>query len=1108
MSSIASPEQLRSTLNQLLQPNSQVIKHAEAQLRAFTKHPDSVPGLLQQIVEAEEPAIRQLAAVLLRRRIAVHWSHLSGEQRTHVRKNLEQRLMEEETWLVCKAVAGVVAAVAKVAVPDGEWPHLLDLLLRLSRSHVESHRRAALTLFTSFLEHLGHHFVDEAATLGKVFHQGLQDTAPTVCGTALHALASFVPWLEFERSDHMDIFRELLDPLTQFLRRAAGDADASDLAVKGLEVVDEYLSMPEDQVGDTAVELLRFVLDLLASPEHAPAVRQAALFSVQLVVQEHPRLLVRHDMVKPLVHLAAELFREGDLDTMGGVMRSSGTDGDEDGDGGDDTSTYSPVYMGNVLLDDVALVLPSQYVYPYVTALAQNYVQDADPSRRRAACLAIGVSAEGCAERMSGDVAAVVELLVGGLRDGSPDVREAACIGLLQGAQHLQPGMAEYHGQVMPALFTTLEDQHRRVVERACATLDAYCESLGDDINAYLEHLMQKMLGLLHSAPLPLQEVIISTVSSAAAAASRSILPYMEQLLGLCQQILSSSAEETLSLRARTIEGVGLIAVAAGQDAFTPYLETFMEAALRPFVTAAADQQPSDQGSSSMVLGDIPPELGEYTFGFFANIAQTVGTAFEPYLGTVVPLLQRAAEGEDIVDVSGAMDGAMGLEEATAGEGTTEDGDDENGDEEQDFDAELQMLTGGEGDTLRIRTAALQEKSSAFYALGVLAGETGKAFLPYVEETMRILTTHFRHFHEEIRQNIMMSLRAVLSGLLAASYNPSELHHMVSVATQCFTKILLNDADKAAVARAAEGITFVGKRFGRQGVAQYENDIMLGLSAVLKQEANCQQYQEEEEEAGDHDYIAMDSVSECFDNMAVVMGPDFEPYFRALLPALFRYTHPQRSESDHLMAMGTFGEVCRALGSRCSEYIEVLWPVVTRALKNSHHQMLLRNTVYTVGSLFAHGGSAMQSRIPEALELLYPRFNTEHNEPETIDNAASAVCHMLMHYKDAMPVSKVLPVLLSVLPIRADFLEAPTAYECISWLLHQTWVESQHKMDALRILAAALNQEQVSSELKYNIASQVAQFRESDPSTFNQALESMSPNAQQSMMQAVGISSH
>jgi hypothetical protein len=86
-------DQLDVLLGQFLVPDNASRKHAEEQIRRLSKDPLLVPALLHHVRSSPYPEVRQLAAVLLRKKITGHWMQLSVE----VRNNVKSTLLESIT---------------------------------------------------------------------------------------------------------------------------------------------------------------------------------------------------------------------------------------------------------------------------------------------------------------------------------------------------------------------------------------------------------------------------------------------------------------------------------------------------------------------------------------------------------------------------------------------------------------------------------------------------------------------------------------------------------------------------------------------------------------------------------------------------------------------------------------------------------------------------------------------------------------------------------------------------------------------------------------------------------------------------------------------------
>ena len=110
---------------------------------------------------------------------------LDGAQQDGIKQGLLHMLAHEPEHLVRRSIAEVVSSIAKLALPAGQWPELLDCMLQLSQSQHAEHREAAIVVFTSLTDTLGEQMRPHFAQLQHIFVQGLQDSAPAVRLAAL-----------------------------------------------------------------------------------------------------------------------------------------------------------------------------------------------------------------------------------------------------------------------------------------------------------------------------------------------------------------------------------------------------------------------------------------------------------------------------------------------------------------------------------------------------------------------------------------------------------------------------------------------------------------------------------------------------------------------------------------------------------------------------------------------------------------------------------------------------------------------------------------------------------------------------------------------------------
>ena len=92
---VVAMDQLEVLLTQFLVPDNASRKQAEEQIRRLSKDPQLVPALLHHVRSSHYPEVRQLAAVLLRKKITGHWMQLSVEVRNSVKSTLLESITLE-----------------------------------------------------------------------------------------------------------------------------------------------------------------------------------------------------------------------------------------------------------------------------------------------------------------------------------------------------------------------------------------------------------------------------------------------------------------------------------------------------------------------------------------------------------------------------------------------------------------------------------------------------------------------------------------------------------------------------------------------------------------------------------------------------------------------------------------------------------------------------------------------------------------------------------------------------------------------------------------------------------------------------------------------------
>lgn len=138
--------------------------------------------------------------------------------------------------------------------------------------------------------------------------------------------------------------------------------------------------------------------------------------------------------------------------------------------------------------------------------------------------MALGVAVEGCSEFMTPLMPQVSLLIESGLQYQDAGVRRATCTAIGCLCEWVEDECVSNHATLVPAIMALVADPETQ--RQACTALDALLEILQDVIENYLALLMERLSGLLDTAPIKVKAVVTGTIGSAAQASRANFLPY------------------------------------------------------------------------------------------------------------------------------------------------------------------------------------------------------------------------------------------------------------------------------------------------------------------------------------------------------------------------------------------------------------------------------------------------------------------------------------------------------------------------------------------------------------------------------------------------------
>lgn len=185
----------------------------------------------------------------------------------------------------------------------------------------------------------------------------------------------------------------------------------------------------------------------------------------------------------------------------------------------EDENESSNETAGEQAMDRLAIYLGGNIVLPIAFSLIPTMLAAPEWNKRHAALRCISAIGEGCHKIMEAELGKVVQVILPHMRDAHPRVRHAACNAIGQMCTDFSPKMQnQFHAEILSHLIPIMDDiQTIRVANYASAALVNFSENASKDLIApYIETIIEKLLVLLNTGKLFVQEQAITTLATVA----------------------------------------------------------------------------------------------------------------------------------------------------------------------------------------------------------------------------------------------------------------------------------------------------------------------------------------------------------------------------------------------------------------------------------------------------------------------------------------------------------------------------------------------------------------------------------------------------------------
>ena len=581
-------------------------------------------------------AVRQVAAIVLRKRIGGHWSKFDTALKTALKTEILTVLSSEPQRIVRNGAVGVAATMCKLecgeegaaATGGNAWPELFQFIAKAAGDANGDARELAFLLLGEMTETIGLHLKPQFPSMATLFANALNDSETKVQNASVKALGQLLSYLADEQE--VDIFAALIPPVIGVADACRKRSD-EDTVSNTLDVLYDLSYSPSPAVAVHLNAIVLFCLACIQDSNLEMGVRDSAALVIATQAESKPKTFGKDDaLLSQVLEALFNLIENSEESAAGALFESNpawkedmAEEGGEDFDP-EDLDSPSETSMAQGTLDMLACEIPKKFVFQPIVSRCISRLTSPHAHHRKAGIACLGVAAEGCSEPLREHLPDVMPHVFAAAGDADAQVRECACFALGQISEHCQPEILAYSSQILPIVFALLDDTSVAVQATSCYVLEMFCERLEPEgVRPLLDALVKKLASMLESTTKrSVQEMAVAALAATAVAAEEEFAPYIAGVSSLMAKLMSLNEEKLYSLRGRALECMGHMAIAVGKENFRPYFQETMRCACEGLTFDSTD-------------------LHEFAYAVFANLSKVMGEEFAPVLGELVPHLVK-----------------------------------------------------------------------------------------------------------------------------------------------------------------------------------------------------------------------------------------------------------------------------------------------------------------------------------------------------------------------------------------------------------------------------------------------------------------------------------
>ncbi|WAR27376.1 IPO5-like protein [Mya arenaria] len=587
--------------------------------------------------------------------------------------------------------------------------------------------------------------------------------------------------------------------------------------------------------------------------------------------------------------------------------------------------------------------------------------------------------------------------------------RHAALMAISACGEGCQQQMEQILGSILDGILPFLRDPHPRVRYAACNAIGQLSTDFGPNFQKKFHNkVVIEVLSVMDDDNNPRVQThgAAALVNFSEDCPKSILILYIDAIMEKLEKLMEkgtkmvleqmvttlASVADTAEEKGKTIECISLIGLAVGRDKFMNDCSDVMQLLLKT-QTDMTD------------IADDDPQIS-YMIAAWARMCKILGKDFEQYLPLVMGPVMKAASLKPEVALLDSEDVS-----------------------EQSFG---------------IKTAGLEEKSTACQMLVCYARELKEGFANYTQEVVNLMVPLLKfYFHDEVRTSAAESLPYLIE--CARIRGESYLAEMWNYICPNLLKAIELEPEISVLPELMGSLAKCVEILGKGCLtAETMQQTLAVLDKYLKQHFERQHERQEKRKDEDYDEVTEEQLLEEDDEDVYILSKG-----------------PERPWPDRQWGLCIFDDTLEHAGHSSIKYQEFFLERMVQSVCDKQAEVR-QAAAFGIGVMAMFGGEAYKKVYPEVMPILLQVINAPDSRSvenaSPTENAIAAVTKICKYHPDTVNITELLPMWLSWLPVTEDTDEAINAQALASNVLEN---DEEVKNRVLQITRVALNDQSI-----------------------------------------------